>query len=503
MDPFELIEYDPPEDGEEEEAEESDADPDGDDDLFPGSSEESQSDDNDHNSDSVEGGNEGGQNETMDFDVELATRHAYLGDSVPVPGRVIYGDDECPTEELPLLPMSGLVLMPEQIMPLALFRSNEVSLIRTLLDTTKTFGSVCSSLFSRQHHQGDILGTTAEIFEYREPENDYEVGLKVKIRGRQRFKILSTRQQVDGIMLAKVKILSEIALGELMNPVRLRSRDKLRNDVRSRALAIDKSESDCSGDESSALRRRFSQFMSKLRPRRSSNEPEDESGTQFDVPSSEYSSRLAFSQNHVLSAWPKWVHDMYDERILVTRLTDILRGPAFVNIHHVNLPLTATELSFWVATNLPFEERDRVALLGINSAIQRLRFEISLVQMIQSLCCKFCLQEIGSRENMISMTQEGLQGTYVNPGGAVHETLTLSKVNRGAVRLEGNSSTQFSWFPGYAWTIAQCARCLSHLGWKFTSTNRKLSPRKFWGITKASIIPIYKSPETSENIVVM
>lgn len=139
---------------------------------------------------------------------------------MPVPGRVIYGEDETPTEELPLLPMSGLVLMPEQSMPLALFHSNEVSLIRTLLGTTKTFGSVCSryeflfgktltqpnlafcrpsSLFSRQPHQGDILGTTAEIFEYREPpENSYEVGLKVKVRGRQRFKVLSTRRQVDG-----------------------------------------------------------------------------------------------------------------------------------------------------------------------------------------------------------------------------------------------------------------------------------------------------------------
>jgi hypothetical protein len=25
-----------------------------------------------------------------------------------------------------------------------------------------------------------------------------------------------------------------------------------------------------------------------------------------------------------------------------------------------------------------------------------------------------------------------------------------------------------SWFPGYCWTIAYCAACYAHLGWKFT-----------------------------------
>lgn len=500
-----MVEYDPP-DNEDGEDQDHNDDENGDEDDFSHDSPEESGNEDSNLDDDEEEEEEGEGNDTMeereDFDVELATRHSYLGDSVPVPGRVIYGEDETPTEELPLLPMSGLVLMPEQSMPLALFHSNEVSLIRTLLGTTKTFGSVCSSLFSRQPHQGDILGTTAEIFEYREPpENSYEVGLKVKVRGRQRFKVLSTRRQVDGIMMAKVQILSEITLGEPMYPVRLRSRDRLRNIGQAEPLAIDKMERESVSDENGSVKRRLSQIMSKIRSRKSSNVSESDSESSPDASYPGYPSQLASCQNYALSVWPKWVHDMYDEQILVARLTNILRGPAFGNIHAVNLPLTATELSFWVATNLPFKEKDRITLLRINSASQRLRFEISLVQMIQSFCCKHCLQVIGSREDMISMNQEGLQGTYVNPGGAVHETLTLSKVNRSAVKLEGNSSIQFSWFPGYAWTIAQCARCYSHLGWKFTATHRKLSPRKFWGITKASIIPM--SPETSENIVVM
>jgi hypothetical protein len=27
---------------------------------------------------------------------------------------------------------------------------------------------------------------------------------------------------------------------------------------------------------------------------------------------------------------------------------------------------------------------------------------------------------------------------------------------------------QDSWFPGYAWTVAYCATCFAHLGWRFT-----------------------------------
>ena len=44
-----------------------------------------------------------------------------------------------------------------------------------------------------------ILGTTAEIFEFYEPPpQSLEVGLKIKAKGRQRFKVVESRTQVDG-----------------------------------------------------------------------------------------------------------------------------------------------------------------------------------------------------------------------------------------------------------------------------------------------------------------
>ncbi|RXM31062.1 Protein cereblon [Acipenser ruthenus] len=84
---------------------------------------------------------------------------------------------------------------------------------------------------------------------------------------------------------------------------------------------------------------------------------------------------------------------------------------------------------------------------------------------------------------------------YVNPHGYVHETLTVYKAN--SLNLIGRPSTQHSWFPGYAWTIAQCRTCGSHLGWKFTATNKDLTPHKFWGLTRSALLPTI--PKTDEE----
>lgn len=41
----------------------------------------------------------------------------------------------------------------------------------------------------------------------------------------------------------------------------------------------------------------------------------------------------------------------------------------------------------------------------------------------------------------------------------------------------GTATTEFTWFPGYAWCIADCAHCGVHLGWQFTS-----SQDRFYGL---------------------
>lgn len=45
------------------------------------------------------------------------------------------------------------------------------------------------------------------------------------------------------------------------------------------------------------------------------------------------------------------------------------------------------------------------------------------------------------------MSAEGPQGTYVNPGGYVHELITVKKVKN--VFTSGYPEKNYSWFPGF------------------------------------------------------
>ena len=62
------------------------------------------------------------------------------------------------------------------------------------------------------------------------------------------------------------------------------------------------------------------------------------------------------------------------------------------------------------------------------------------------LYCRDCNLLIANKKDVFSMALEGPLGAYVNPGGHVHETLTL--YNAQGLTLIGRSSTEHSWFPG-------------------------------------------------------
>lgn len=42
-------------------------------------------------------------------------------------------------------------------------------------------------------------------------------------------------------------------------------------------------------------------------------------------------------------------------------------------------------------------------------------------------------------------------------------------------------------FPGYAWTIANCGRCRTHLGWRYTAVDPRLVPSLFWGLRRSAL----------------
>ncbi|KAJ7958836.1 ATP-dependent protease LA (Lon) domain protein [Quillaja saponaria] len=182
--------------------------------------------------------------------------------------------------------------------------------------------------------------------------------------------------------------------------------------------------------------------------------------------------------------WPYWVYRMYDSYCLAQRAADmwkqIVGAPSMDGF--VKKP---DVLSFYIASKIPVSESTRQELLEIDGIPYRLRREIELLESINLVRCKNCKTVIARRSDMLVMSSEGPLGAYVNPGGYVHEIMTLYRAN--GLALLGPAVTEYSWFPGYAWTITNCATCETQMGWLFTATNNKLKPKSFWGIRSSQV----------------
>ncbi|ONK79086.1 uncharacterized protein A4U43_C01F2800 [Asparagus officinalis] len=185
-----------------------------------------------------------------------------------------------------------------------------------------------------------------------------------------------------------------------------------------------------------------------------------------------------------MSFWPHWVYQMYDSYALAQRAADLWRqiiGSPRLDDYTKKPDL----LSFYIASKLPVSESERQELLEIDGISYRLQKEIQLLKSFNLICCKNCHTLIAKRSDMVIMSSDGPLNAYVNPHGYVHEAITV--YNATALALWGSPSKEHSWFPGYAWTIANCATCESHMGWLFTATKKNLLPRSFWGIRSSQV----------------
>jgi cereblon len=100
--------------------------------------------------------------------------------------------------------------------------------------------------------------------------------------------------------------------------------------------------------------------------------------------------------------------------------------------------------------------------------------------------CRTCGRQIGLLSDTIDDVSElGPSGTFVNAHGYLHSITCVSQVTLEAVECIGQPTTEFSWFPSYAWTCAQCC-CGEHVGWRFTRASGN-GPKVFWGLTHASL----------------
>nr|XP_049697561.1 protein cereblon isoform X2 [Helicoverpa armigera] len=183
--------------------------------------------------------------------------------------------------------------------------------------------------------------------------------------------------------------------------------------------------------------------------------------------------------------WPLFVHDILDFERMRRFICDYFDTMSLGD----RLPEEPVSLSFWVASNLPLSLADRLALFAVDNALLRLHMECHFISRVNKsvLCCSSCMTQIARREHLFAMSSEGVHSNYTNLGGYMHDLLTVREVSN--VRAAGPSSEEYSWFPGYSWTVAHCRLCAAHVGWRFDATKGRLRPLTFYGICRNYVTP--------------
>lgn len=381
------------------------------------------------------------------FSSDIVPEHSYLGrDMETVHGRTFF--DEGSIVSLPILIQPGFVGVPGQTFPLTTDHPRTVAMLRNALDGNRTFGILSIRL---ENSHLEKIGSSAEIYEFG--ESDIDSSLRIKAKVRQRFKVIESRQQVDGRnIMGTVEILPENVLSDALHLACPATFNRYRVPP-----GVGGSLFTCRP----LIQKRMHRKLLKL----------------------------------PCTVWPSWVYGNYDLDLLSERVRNELRKSLFVDGSSSGSPLPRDpiELSYWVIKNLTLEDKQRIQLLSINNANQRLRAELSILEQCEYLCCRECSYVCASQSDVFAMSKDGPQGAYVNPFGVVHETLTVHKVD--GIKVRSAPSTEFSWFPGYAWSIGECKYCMNHMGWLFTATNRQLQPQRFWGLCRTSLKPKLKTDQ--------
>lgn len=127
------------------------------------------------------------------------------------------------------------------------------------------------------------------------------------------------------------------------------------------------------------------------------------------------------------------------------------------------------EVSNHHQSSLP-QTQDITTPLVQGSSLHNGRSSHPFQAQVSVLLCESCEVPLAKESEVFQVPgADGTIGAYVNPHGVVHQTLTLKQMlSHHATHLTGSPSSEDSWFPGYSWTIAYCANCSAHLGWRFT-----------------------------------
>lgn len=82
------------------------------------------------------------------------------------------------------------------------------------------------------------------------------------------------------------------------------------------------------------------------------------------------------------------------------------------------------------------------------------------------LFCAACRHPVTHQDQRIPV-QGAHEHRFTNPHGITYHIGCFREAD-GCTTI-GEATTEYSWFPGYAWRIVLCSNCRAHLGWRFQS----------------------------------
>lgn len=96
------------------------------------------------------------------------------------------------------------------------------------------------------------------------------------------------------------------------------------------------------------------------------------------------------------------------------------------------------------------------------------------------IICKFCHHLITSLNNVIDINGSHTH-ICTNPAGKTYTIGCFSEA-RGCLNI-GESTIEYTWFPGFIWNYAICSLCHNHLGWFYLSDKNS-----FYGLILDNLI---------------
>jgi cereblon len=178
---------------------------------------------------------------------------------------------------------------------------------------------------------------------------------------------------------------------------------------------------------------------------------------------------------------PMWLLREYESSNIIKKILNQIKDWCKIDLSAKD-PI---DFSYWVAANLPVSNHERMKVLRFDCIEQRLIWLLAILEKSTSFACANCRNVICSKGDVFPMSCTGPQNSFVNSHGYVHDTLTV-RTATGLIQ-EQDWSEEFCWFPGYLWRIACCHHCNRHIGWCYKSKSPHTKPRRFFGLSRASV----------------